>query len=75
MLELIIGAVISIVSFTIGAIIGQRVIKEKPIIELPKVETFEERKARKQEIERNKIMAENIDNYDGTSLGQQSIPS
>lgn len=75
MLELIIGAVISIVSFTIGAIIGQRVIKEKPIIELPKVETFEERKARKQEIERNKIMAENIDNYDGTSLGQQRIPS
>lgn len=75
MLELIIGAVISIVSFTIGAIIGQRVIKGKPIIELPKVETFEERKARKQEIERNKIMAENIDNYDGTSLGQQRIPS
>ena len=39
------------------------------------METFEEKKARKQEIERNKIMAENIDNYDGTSLGQQRIPS
>lgn len=74
MLELITGAVISIVSFTIGAIIGQRVVKEKPIIELPKIETYEERKARRQEIERNKIMAENIDNYDGTSLGQQRIP-
>lgn len=74
MLELITGAVISIISFTIGAVIGQRVKKEEPIIQLPKVETFEERRAKNLEIERNKIMSENIDNYNGTSLGQQRLP-
>ena len=73
MAELIAGAVISIVSFTIGAIIGQRVKKEQPIIQLPKVESFEEKRARNLEIERNKTMLENIDNYDGTSLGQQRL--
>jgi hypothetical protein len=73
MAELIAGAVISIVSFTIGAIIGQRVKKDQPIIQIPKPESFEERRARNLEIERNKTMLENIDNYDGTSLGQQRL--
>jgi hypothetical protein len=67
--------VLCIISFTIGAVIGQKVVRQEPIeLPLPKIETFEERKARKQEIERNKIIAENIDNYDGTSLGQQRLP-
>ena len=74
MLELITGAVISIVSFTIGAIIGQKVIRQEPIIEAPKIETFKERSEKRKEIERNKILAENIDNYDGTSIGQQRLP-
>lgn len=75
MLELIVGALIAIISFTIGAVIGQRVEKKEPIIQLPKIESFEERRERNLEIERTKIMTENIDNYDGTSLGQQQLPS
>lgn len=75
MLELIVGALIAIISFTIGAVIGQKVEKKEPIIQLPKIESFEERRERNLEIERNKIMIENIDNYDGTSLGQQHLPS
>lgn len=74
---LIAGGIIGllcIVSFTIGAIIGQRVIKEEPIVQLPKIESFDERRQRNLEIEKNKIIADNIDNYDGTSLGQQRLP-
>lgn len=64
-----------IVSFTVGAWVGQKVVKNEPIkISMPKVETFEEKRERNLEIERNKIIAENIDNYDGTSLGQQQLP-
>lgn len=66
--------VLCIVSFTIGAIVGQKVIREEPIIEVPKIETYKERSEKRKEIERNKILAENIDNYDGTSLGQQRLP-
>ena len=74
MAELIAGAVISIVSFTIGAAIGQRVIKQEPIVKMPKIESFEERKERNLEIERNNTILANIDNYDGTGLGQQKLP-
>lgn len=74
MAELIAGAVISIISFTIGAIIGQKVEKKEPIIQVPKIESFEERKERNLEIERNNTILANIDNYDGTGLGQQKLP-
>lgn len=74
MLELITGAAISIVSFTIGAVIGTRVQRQEPIIQIPKIETFEEKRERNLEIERNKTILENIDNYNGTSLGQQRLP-
>ena len=74
MTELIAGAVISIISFTIGAIVGQKVEKKEPIIQLPKIESFEERRERNLEIERNSIMMRNIDNYNGTGLGQEHLP-
>ena len=66
--------VLCIFSFTIGAVIGQRVIRNEPIVQAPKRESFKERFERNKEKERNRIIAENIDNYDGTSLGQQKIP-
>lgn len=74
MVELITGAAISIISFTIGAIIGQKAEKREPIIQMPKIESFEERRERNLEIERNQTMMNNIDAYDGTSLGQRRIP-
>ena len=74
MAELIAGAIISILSFTIGAIIGQKTFKQEPILQLPKIESFAERRERNLEIEKNKIIADNIDNYNGTSLGQQRLP-
>lgn len=74
MVELIVGALISMVSFTIGAVIGTRVKREEPIIQLPKIESFEEKRQRKIEAERNDIILANIDNYNGTGLGQQKLP-
>lgn len=74
MLSLCVGA-LCILSFTIGAVIGQRVVKNEPIIPTIKKESFRERQERNKELERNRIISENIDNYDGTGLGQQNLPS
>ena len=76
--EIITIGLLCIISFTIGARIGQKVQKgeEIKIVQSPvKVldelrDNFETRK----EIEKNKIIAENIDNYDGTSIGQKDLP-
>lgn len=70
----IVVGIMCIVSFTIGAEVGLRVKKEEHVIEMPKIETYKERSEKRKEAERNRIIAENIDNYDGTSLGQQRIP-
>ena len=70
--------VLCILSFTIGAKIGQKVVKgeEIKIVKSPvkMVEEYFDDKERKKEIEKEKIIAENIDNYDGTSLGQKDLP-
>lgn len=68
-----------ILSFTIGASVGQKVVNKEPIRVLPKspatiIQEIKETKEQAKERERNKIIAENIDNYDGTSLGQKDIP-
>lgn len=72
--ETITIGILCIVSFTIGAVIGTRVKNNQPIIQMPKIESFDERRNRQIEIEKNKIIADNIDNYNGTSLGQQRLP-
>ena len=74
MYSLCVGA-LCILSFTIGAVIGQRVVKNEPIMQVPKIESITERKERNKEMERNKIIAENIDNYNGTGFGQKNLPS
>lgn len=77
---IIIGIVMSllcIISFTIGARIGQKVV-QKEEVRLPSpvraIQEYKDAKEIEKEYERNRIIAENIDNYDGTSLGQQDVP-
>lgn len=72
--------IINTLCFLIGAKIGQKVVRQEPI-ELPKIEPiktireFNEKKEITKLQERERIISENIDNYDGTSIGQQNIPS
>lgn len=69
----------NISSFIIGAKIGQKVNRgesiESPRIELKNpIKTFNENKEAKKEQEKNRIIAENIDSYNGTPYGQQELP-
>lgn len=69
-----------IVSFTIGAIIGQRVNKGKDItlnpVKVVKEARQESREKREENLKIKQIntMLSNIDNYDGTGSGQTEIP-
>lgn len=71
--------IMNILCFFIGAKVGQKVIKGEEL-EMPKIEPIKAIREHneKQEIlklqEKERIISENIDNYDGTSLGQQDIP-
>lgn len=71
--------IMNILCFFIGAKVGQKVIKGEEL-EMPKIEPIKAIREHneKQEIlklqEKDRIISENIDNYDGTSLGQQDIP-
>lgn len=72
-MELIIMGCFMIASFLIGLTCGIKISKEdKPIDKPVKI------KRKKKEFEEVKdpiaIMLENIDNYDGTSRGQQDVP-
>ena len=79
LLVLIIG-ILCIVCFFVGAKIGQKVVRQETI-ELPKLNPVEkvheilEKKEKDKEEERYKVIAENIDNYNGTSIGQKKLPS
>lgn len=66
-------------SFIIGARIGQKVVKGEEVkIELPnpikKINEHKEMKEAERVQDKLDIIAENIDNYDGTGLGQKEIP-
>lgn len=69
----------SIISFTIGAKIGQKVVHDEPIRINPVKEIKEvvEESKNKKEIEEEErkmqIILDNIDNYDGTSLKQKEV--
>lgn len=71
--------IMNILCFFIGAKVGQKVVKGETI-ELPKIEPIKAIREHneKSEIlklqEKDRIISENIDNYDGTSLGQKDIP-
>lgn len=70
---------INLLCFYFGVRIGQKVAKKEEIkIEglnpVKVIDTINQSKEDKKEQERMRIIAENIDNYDGTGLGQQDIP-
>ena len=68
---------ISIVSFFIGARLGQKVAKGEAI-EMPNpfdiAEERKEKREAKAEKTRNDIIMSNIDNYNGTDVGQRDVP-
>ena len=75
MINIAIISILNIVCFLIGAIVGQRAFERKPIIVNPIQEIKEaknEEEINKEE-QRFKDIADNIDNYDGTSIGQKKI--
>ena len=76
-LIILVVGIMNVLCFFIGAKIGQKVSKGEPI-EAPnpvkairkELDSFEQRK----ELEKYKIINENIDSYNGTSIGQKDIP-
>lgn len=71
--------IMNILCFFIGAKVGQKVVRQEPI-EIPKIQPIKairEHNENKEVIklqEKDRILSENIDNYNGTSLGQQDLP-
>ena len=76
MSERILISILNIVCFFIGALVGQRVFERKPVIVNPvkEIKEYKEEKENDKELDKMKIIAENIDNYSGSSIGQQAIP-
>ena len=67
----VVSAITCITAYTLGLMAGQRLSKGKEIklFEPPKKVDKQEVK----EVENYKTMIENIDNYDGTSIGQKPL--
>ena len=71
--------VLNVFCLVIGVKIGQKVSRGETV-ELPKIEPvktvreWNESKEARKEQEKNKIIAENIDNYKGNAIGQKDIP-
>lgn len=76
MTEILIISGLNIVCFLIGALVGQRAFERKPVIVNPvkEIKEYKEEKENDKELDKMKIIAENIDNYSGSSIGQQAIP-
>ena len=75
MTNIIIISTLNIVCFLIGAIVGQRVFEKKPIIINPikEIKNIQEENEVSKEEQRFKDIADNIDSYNGTSIGQKKI--
>lgn len=78
-LLLLVAGGINILCFLIGAKTGQKVSKGEPV-ELPTLNPIEairehnsRREAEKQQ-DRNEIIMQNIEKYDGTGWGQKEVP-
>ena len=77
---ILINSTANLLCFFLGTKIVQKVIRnenlEIPRIESPvkKIEEHKEKKELEKEIEKNNIILENIDNYDGTPIGQKELP-
>ena len=75
MTEIIVVSVLNIVCFLIGAIVGQIVFEKKPVIINPvkEIKEYKEENEISKEEQRFKDIADNIDAYDGTAIGQKKI--
>lgn len=78
-LLLLVAGAINVLCFLIGAKTGQKVSKGEPV-EIPTLNPIEavrehnsRREAEKQQ-DRNEIIIQNIDTYDGSSWGQKEVP-
>lgn len=78
--ELIVFGLFIMSSFVIGVILGQKLNRNEKI-EINPVKAIEDykeereyKKEVKEEMSKLDIMLENIDNYDGTGIGQKNIP-
>lgn len=75
MIDIIAISILNIVCFLIGAAVGQRVFEKKPVIVNPiqEIKTKIEEKEVSKEEQKFQDIADNIDNYNGTPLGQKKI--
>lgn len=80
MVELIVFGIFIMSSFVIGVILGQKLNRNEKIEVNPvkAIEDYKEERQYKKETQQEQtkldIMLENIDNYDGTGIGQKNIP-
>ena len=75
-MEMLIFAVSNILCFVIGAKIGQMVNKGESI-NLDPIKAVREHKEKtemRKAQERDEIILENMENYDGSSIGQKEVP-
>ena len=68
-----------VVCFVIGARVGQKVIKGESVDmglknPIQAYDEYKEREEQKRIQDRAQTVADNIDNYDGTGLGQKDLP-
>lgn len=75
MTEVLIVSGLNIVCFLIGAIVGQRVFERKPVLINPvkEIKEYKEEQQISKEEQRFKDIADNIDAYNGTNIGQKKI--
>ena len=75
MSEILVVSAMNILCFLIGAVVGQRVFERKPVIINPvkEIQDHIEETEHDKEEENFKTIADNIDNYNGTSIGQKRI--
>ncbi len=73
--EILIVSALNIVCFLIGAIVGQRVFERKPVVINPikEIKEIKEENEISKEEQRFKDIADNIDVYNGTNIGQKKI--
>ena len=67
----------NVMCFFIGARTGQKVMNKEPLkvsSPMEKIEEHKRKKEEKYELERQAVLFENIESYDGTGYGQKDVP-
>lgn len=74
-LTYVIASIVNLLCFLIGAKVGQKVVRQETILKSP-MKSFKEHKQEKEidkEEEYFKTLSQNIDSYNGSSIGQKKI--